>query len=213
MKRIITLVALIVGLSTFGAVQTQDAKALNPEQTSVSNVVNSVYYDLVRFWGPRTKPSINYYHAGGADWSTPCGWTGNSWGTQGFYCSPNSSIYLDFYQQAGNINSYRDGAVAFWLAHEFGHHIEMLLGINWTGYQPYHELLADCFAGMYFRYGVNSSRLLNYNDYAIDARNQIWALTYPDPAHGTREQRLRAFDFGYSQTTYNGCIRGAGPSY
>jgi predicted metalloprotease len=212
MKRITALLIVILAVAAFSGVAVNDAKALNPEQTSVTGITTPVYWDLVRFWNVSNfKPSLNFYHAGGSDWMTPCGSTASSWGTQGFYCGPNSSIYLDYYQHAGNISNYRDGSVAFWLAHEFGHHIERYWGINFA--QPYQELLADCFAGQYFRYGVNTSRLLNYNDYATDARSQIWALTFPDPAHGTREQRLRAFDYGYAQAGSNACISGAGSSY
>jgi hypothetical protein len=216
MKRSAALAALVLALAAFAGVVTSDAKALYPsEQTSVTNIVNIVYWDLVEFWIPRTNPTVDYYDNGYPDyWArcNPAAWTGNYWGAQGFEC--NGHIFFDYYQQVRNLGKYGDGAVAFWVAHEFAHHIEDLLGINWTSSAPYHELLADCFAGMYFRYGVqNTKGALNSNDYGYDARNQIWALTSSGAAHGTREQRLKAFDFGYTQTTYNGCINAAGVSY
>ena len=178
MKRITALLIVILAVAAFSGVAVNDAKALNPEQTSVTGITTPVSGDLVRFWNVSNfKPSLNFYHAGGSDWMTPCGSTASSWGTQGFYCGPNSSIYLDYYQHAGNISNYRDGSVAFWLAHEFRHHMSGTWGINFA--QPYRELLAPSCPGQYFRYGVNTSRLLNYNDYATDARSQIWALTSP----------------------------------
>jgi predicted metalloprotease len=215
MRRFAALLALVLTFAGLAGFAANDAKALYPsEQTSVTNVVNIVYADLVEFWIPRTNPTVAYYNNGHADyWAqcSPAAWTGNYRGAEGFEC--NGHIYLDYYQQVANLRAYGDGAVALWLAHEFGHHIEELLEIDWRSYAPYHELLADCFAGMYFRHGVvNANGALNYNDYRYDARNQIWALNY-SPSHGTREQRLRAFDFGYTQTTYRGCINAAGISY
>ena len=61
---------------------------------------------------------------------------------------------------------------------------------------------------MYFNRGVNRSGLLTYADY-LEARNQIWALSGADAAHGTRLQRLRAFDFGFRQIYRESCINGA----
>ena len=179
MKRIVALIVLIVSLSALSGTLATEAKSLNPEQKTVASTVNIVYWDLVKFWGPRTNPGVNYYNNGYADyWAVcnPAAWTGNFHGSFGFAC--NNYIYLDLYQQAAKLQRFGDGAVAFWLAHEFGHHMESLLNINWTASRPYHELLADCFAGMYFRYGVYTSRKLNYNDYRYDARNQIWDLTW-----------------------------------
>ena len=141
---------------------------------------------------------------------TPCGSTNTSHGTQGFYCPPSEGIHLDFIQQDSNVRRFGDGSTVFWMAHEYGHHVEKLLSINFRA--PFHELLADCFAGMYFNRGVNTSRKLKYNDY-LEARNQIWALSAGDADHGTPAQRLRAFDFGYRQVNRNVCIYGAAVQY
>jgi predicted metalloprotease len=213
-RRLLALAAVLAAASTAGL--TAEAQALNPEQTSVTNTINIVYWDLDRFWIPSQKPGVSYYDyvSGGVlvNYETPCGNTLRFLGAQGFLCPANAGIYFDFNQQVGNIRTYRDGAVAFWLAHEYGHQIQQLLGINWRAFPPYHELLADCFAGMYFRYGVNTSRKLVYADYN-EARNQIWALVNSDADHGTRSQRLRAFDFGYTQAAHSGCTSSAGRSY
>lgn len=213
-RRTLALAAVLASL--FAAGLASEAQALTPERTSVTQTVNIVYWDLVRFWIPSTNPGVRYYNYYSnrvlIDYQTPCGPTGESHGGEGFYCSDGSTIHLDYNQQVGNMRSYRDGSVAFWLAHEFAHHIESLLGINWTTSKPYHELLADCFAGMYFRHGIYTSKRLNSNDY-LEARNQIWALGAGDTDHGTNSQRLRAFDFGFQQVNRNNCIQGAGTSY
>ena len=191
------------------------AHALTPEQAYVKPTIDLTYWDLDRFWIPSRRPTVDYYnyYSGGRliDVNAACGGsTADDHGTQGFYCD-GGWIYIDYNQQAGNLARFGDGAVAFWLAHEYAHHVEWLLGINWTRSAPYHELLADCFAGMYFRYGTYTSRRLSGNDYQ-QARNQIWALS-PSALHGTRVQRLRAFDFGFTQTAWRGCVNAAGTSY
>jgi hypothetical protein len=57
---------------------------------------------------------------------------------------------------------------------------------------------------MYFRHGVYTSRKLNYGDY-LEARNQIWALSNT-ASHGTRNQRLAAFDWGFNSAPhYTNC--------
>jgi predicted metalloprotease len=212
-----SLALVIVAAAVTAAAFAGEAKALNPEQTSVTGIVNSIYWDLDSYWIPARRAGVAYfdYYANGVliDYADPCNNTSTQHGTEGFYCPSNESIYLDYNQQVGNVSRFGDGSTAFWTAHEYGHHVEKLLGINWTSYVPYHELLADCFAGMYFHHGVYTSGKLNYNDYS-EARNQIWALSDSDVAHGTRTQRLQAFDFGFRQElNRNICIQGAGSYY
>jgi predicted metalloprotease len=210
MKRILAVVLLALSLSVALGFTAERAEALNPNQTTVVGTVNAVYWDIDKFWGLTTyDPAVGYYNyvSNGqvVHFNTICGPTSSNVGTQGFYCN-GGHIQLDWTQQTGNLSTYGDGAVAFWLAHEYAHHAEWSLGISWT--QPYHELLADCFAGQYFRYGVNTSRKLLYNDY-LEARNQIWALATSSASHGGKLQRLRAFDYGYNSAIgYTNCTNG-----
>ncbi len=212
-KRSVVLAAIVAAMGS--ATMAGEAKALNPDQNTVPGIVNPIYNDLVRFWGPNPKPAVGYYgYPYGDYWATACNpaaWTGKYHnGAQGFACG--NSVYLDHWGQLGNISSYGDGSVAFWFAHEFGHVMENQLHINWTGSKPYHELLADCFAGMYFRYGIWTSRWLNnYNDLA-EARNQISVLPWDD-LHGSAQRRLNAFNYGLTQTKWWGCTSGAGVYY
>jgi predicted metalloprotease len=208
-------VAIAVLLLLAVAATAGNARALNPNQTSVTTIVNTVYGDLDDYWIPIRRAGVAYYdfYSSGVlvDYWTSCQHTSTAHGWEGFYCPTNEAIYFDYNQQVGNVRSFGDGSTAFWTAHEYGHHVEKLLGIDWRA--PYNELLADCLAGMYFRHGVYTSGWLAVGDYG-EARNQIWALTGPDPVHGTREQRLRAFDFGFRQElNRNICIDGAGVNY
>jgi predicted metalloprotease len=209
MKRILALGFLVVALAAVSGVSAGDAQALNPNQTTPSGVVNALYWDLDYFWGqPQREPGVGYYNywANGqlVNYQASCDWTGDFIGSQGFYC-PGTNIYFDWQQQSSNISTYGDGSTALWLAHEYGHHAQWTLGINWG--QPYHELLADCFAGLYFRYGVNVSKKLVYNDY-LEARNAIWRLSWNDPEHGTPDRRLKAFDYGFNRVGYQSCTTG-----
>jgi len=209
--------AVVVVAAVAAAVFAGEAKALNPEQTSVTTIVNTIYWDLDGYWLPSTRAGVGYfdYWSNGSlvDYSTPCFATGTQHGTEGFYCPTNTAIYLDYNQQVNNVSRFGDGATAFWVAHEYGHHVEKMLGINWTAYAPYHELLADCFAGMYFHHAIYTSGKLNSGDYT-EAWNQISALSWNDTAHGTPTQRHNAFAYGFRQeTNRNLCINGAGVYY
>jgi predicted metalloprotease len=139
------------------------------------------------------------------DVNTPCKSTANYHGSQGMYCPESHTIYLDFEQQRSNLSSFGDGSVGFWLAHEFAHHVQHLYGLN-PGL-PNSELQADCLAGMYVRYGIGTSFLLASND-RTEARNQIWKLSWSDPDHGTPQQRLDNFDWGYNQFYFPRCVNG-----
>jgi predicted metalloprotease len=214
-RRLIALAAVAVAVTA--AVFAGEAKALNPNQTSVKTIVNTVYWDLDSYWIPSRRASVGYfdYWSSGSliDYATPCATTSTQHGTEGFYCPPNQSIYFDYNQQVGNVSTFGDGSTAFWTAHEYGHHVENLLGIDWRAYPPYQELLADCFAGMYFHHGVHTSRKLVYGDYT-EAWNQISALSWNDTSHGTPTQRHNAFVYGFQQeTNRNICINGAGVYY
>jgi predicted metalloprotease len=222
MKRLLTRAAVLVS-AAFMLVAASSlagtAKAINPTQTTVQGVVNYEYWDLEAFW----KPLLNYY---GYTYSRPgvqyydyydsygrmvdfyvngCGSTANYHGSEGFYCPTTRTIYIDFIQQQGNLSRFGDGSVGFWLAHEFGHHIQTLISKNPSN--PNKELEADCFAGMYVHYGIYNSGRLAYDDYG-QARNQIWALSWNDPDHGTPQQRLNNFDWGYGQFYFPSCVNG-----
>ncbi len=205
---------IVVVLAAMGAFA-GNAKAVAAPY-SVDGVINVVYLDLEVFWGglwqASRRPTLYYYNYVNQsnqvqEWNTGCGPTATQHGTQGFYCGVtfNGEIFFDFTQQREQLMRVGDGATALWMAHEYAHHAERMLGISWRA--PYHELLADCFAGLYFRYGVNSSRKLVYADY-LEARTMLSQM-YADYAHGTAAQRLRAFDYGYGRIGYTSCTNGS----
>jgi predicted metalloprotease len=224
-KRFGTALALtgtLLGVTgVFLGLVSSPAQALTPETNSVQTVVNTEYWDLVKLWKPILNyygysyynPGVQYYDYNDStgrivDLQTGCGGTATRHGQEGFYCPTDHVIYLDYNQQVGNIRKYGDGAVAFWIDHEFGHHVQLLSGTKAA--KPYYELNADCLAGMEFKYGVSYTGNLNgtstSNDYT-EARQNIWyGLFDSDTDHGTRSQRDSAFQYGYRNFDWKLCL-------
>lgn len=77
------------------------------------------------------------------------------------YCGSTNTVYLvpeellDFYKAFG------PSAVAYVVAHEFGHAIQTALNINLKG--PARELQADCLAGMIFKKGSKELEITRNN--------------------------------------------------
>ena len=152
-----------------------------------------------------------------------CGMAGAAVGP--FYCPADEKVYIDlaFYEQLRReFSAPGDFAQAYVVAHEVGHHVQNLLGINERVSSLQRrvseaeanqlsvrlELQADFFAGMFARY-VQSQGLLEAGDVEEALRaasavgdDQIQRRTtgyvVPDSfTHGTSEQRLRWFRRGY----------------
>jgi predicted metalloprotease len=195
-----------------GAALASNAHALNPERTSLTAVVNTVYWDLDRFWIPSRRPGVayfNYTDSSGrlVNRRTACNFGGNRTTTTAsdttFFC--NGNIYFNYRTDQRLLGYWGDGQAAFTMAHEYGHHVEHLLGVSWN--DPYHELLANCFAGMYFRHAIYTSAVLTAADYQ-EARAFL-ANIREESVHGTRAQNLRSFGYGFQQTNYHACLNGS----
>ena len=147
-----------------------------------------------------------------------------------FYCPPDEKAYVDlsFFQELRQrFGAPGDFAQAYVLAHEMGHHVQKLLGIEamtqklGRGRERNHvsvkqELQADCYAGVW-GHAAQGKKILEIGDLeeaitaaqAIgDDRLQKDAGMDVDPetfTHGTSAQRMRWFRRGFDSGKLEAC--------
>jgi uncharacterized protein len=141
-----------------------------------------------------------------------------------FYCPADFRVYLDtgFFQALANrFDAPGDFAVAYVIAHEFGHHVQNLLGIASEVEQASQrrpalanelsvrfELQADCLAGVWGHAAYEQARLepgdleegIRAASAVGDDRLQRQATGRVDPdtfTHGTSQQRVAWFLAGF----------------
>ncbi|WP_125776589.1 neutral zinc metallopeptidase [Antribacter gilvus] len=169
--------------------------------------------------------------------NTACG--GATSATGPFYCPPDQTVYMDvaFFDDLRDRFGSTGGPLAeeYVIAHEFGHHIEQLVGVmdsaDRTGTGPESdsvriELMADCLAGMWvadastrpdpdtgvpFLEPITDAQLRDALSAAAavgDDRIQEATTGEVHPegfTHGTSEQRVRWFSIGYNGGTMQDC--------
>jgi predicted metalloprotease len=159
-----------------------------------------------------------------------CGYAGSSTGP--FYCPGDSKVYIDlsfFEDMQRQLGAPGDFALAYVIAHEIGHHVQNLLGINdqvmaqrgrlsekdFNKIMVRMELQADFLAGVWAHYanlekdflesgdieeGMNAASAVG--DDRIMKRSQGYVV--PDAfTHGTSEQRVRWFKKGFQTGDIN----------
>jgi predicted metalloprotease len=159
-----------------------------------------------------------------------CGTAGSSVGP--FYCPGDHKLYIDlsFYRELQDkLQAPGDFAMAYVVAHEVGHHVQTLLGINeqvnslrsklseeeFNKYSVRLELQADYFAGVWAKQQKDLDFLEEGDlEEAITAasavgddriQEQAQGYIVPDSfTHGTSEQRKRWFIKGFEDGTIEG---------
>ncbi len=159
-----------------------------------------------------------------------CGYASGATGP--FYCPRDESIYLDlsFFDDLRTKFGAQGGpfAEAYILAHEYGHHVQGLLGIlNTSGYTNtgpdseavMTELQADCLAGIWMNNAVETGYIesISQDDIAMalnaaasvgDDRIQRQMQGYVSPeswTHGSSKQRLAALHDGLQSGDVQTC--------
>ena len=206
----------------------QSSRPLNPEEEELKQFVSVVLAKSEDVWS-------NVFRQNGSQYREPtlvlftdqvesaCGMAGAAVGP--FYCPADEKVYIDlsFYEALRRrFNAPGDFAQAYVIAHEVGHHVQNLLGINdrVTAMQRRVteaeanqlsvrlELQADFFAGVFARY-IQNQGILEPGDIeeALRAASAVGddeiqrrqtGYVVPDSfTHGSSEQRLRWFRKGY----------------
>jgi uncharacterized protein len=126
-----------------------------------------------------------------------------------FYCDLDRTIYLVpqfLVEQEQKFGDYAPIAV---LSHEWGHHIQTLLGVVGPTRKDF-ELQADCLMGVFTRH-ADDQELLDYGDFlevlnsAIDAGDDVFLPEDFPGAHGLPEDRVKALTKGYGGGPVTGC--------
>lgn len=127
-----------------------------------------------------------------------------------FYCPPPAdSIFFSLPWLVDNIEPIGDTALALVVAHEQGHRVQSLLGLEFPRTFEA-EQQADCLAG-YWAADVYRRGLIEPDDFSEFARLSTVIADRPgvpldDPgAHGTAEQRREAFEKGYNTGNAGDC--------
>ena len=243
---VVLLAVLLLPKLLGGATATTDSE---PQTRAAESIDGTCSSDLEQLVCGATKDVQRYWQANlqqffGRDYeitktvfftdgtTTGCGQASSQTGP--FYCPVDHLVYLDLgFMQALEqqlIGKPTDLAEQYIVAHEYGHHIQNLVGINdqvqeaqrrdpsrANQYSMAMELQADCFAGMWVG-DVASRNLLDSPDEikeALDAaagvgddRIQEKTQGRIDPegwTHGSAEQRQTWFTRGYSSGDPSKC--------
>lgn len=185
--------------------------AVGAAPAGAQSTPNVVLGDLNGFWSEQFALAARDYWMPeiivlGEPVETACGWLSAEFGP-GAYCSANATLYYSpgwFQSFESDGHDLADLTV---LSHEWGHHIQLLLGINWSADKTY-ELQADCLSGVYARYAeeqglapvgalADTIRLA-----ALSGDDKL--LPHGAPEHGSGAERVIAFMNGY-EAGVGGC--------
>jgi len=149
-----------------------------------------------------------------------------------FYCPEDEKVYLDlgfFDELKSRFGAPGEFAPAYVIAHEIGHHVQKILGIEGTvqrlresnpaSANPLSvrlELQADCFAGVWAK-STEQRKIVDQSDIAAglraaaavgDDRLQKMATGHVSPesfTHGSSQQRMQWFQSGLNSGRIDAC--------
>lgn len=204
------------------AARTSTARLIVPEDAQTAGTMeaflSAVVHDIDRYWQATFEaedlppPSVFYaWPAKGETMDSGCNLLTDD--DAALYCGVSDTIFVsqDFATRLWNglINtaygpqqsdSLGDFAVAYVLAHEFGHSIQAELGLLGVGYPVWRtELMADCFAGNWAN-SAYFAGILEPGDIeeALETANLVGDFEFAsDQHHGTPDERVDAFSLGW----------------
>lgn len=212
---------------------TQKSGGIDDMKVFISRVLadtEDVWASVFKSFGRDYKDPNLVLFSGGTQ--TACGMGMSAMGP--FYCPIDQKIYVDlaFYDQLKRrFDAPGDFAQAYVIAHEVGHHVQMLLGIaekvqqtksgmgerEANALQVRMELQADCLAGVWANLNDQLKNRLEPGDIeeGLNAASQIGddmiqrrqqGYVVPDAfTHGSAAQRVRWFKTGFQEGKMQAC--------
>ncbi len=212
--------------------------SLSPDD-EMGQFVNSVTVDIQTFWedefrarGSDYPETVTVLFTNGTQ--TGCGAASSATGP--FYCPADQKIFLDpgfFDELSRRFGAPGDFAQAYVIAHEYGHHVQDVLGTmdqvqqqqtsgNANDLSIRLELQADCLAGMWANWVManpDQANVESITDEDVreglnaaaavgDDRIQEQATGTIDKeswTHGSAEQRMKWFNVGFKQGDLEAC--------
>ena len=247
---ILLVISLVTGRNYIGAYlssgggatqQQSGPRAVSPQEDRSAQLASFVLGDAQDTWTqilakegiryPRAKLVLfrDYTRSG-------CGTAQSATGP--FYCPADQKVYLDlgFWDQLKQFGASGEFAQAYVIAHEIGHHVQNVLGIERKvrGIQEQNpqarnqlsvamELQADCFAGVW-AHSTGDRQILEQGDVPAalqaaaavgDDRMQKMSRGYVTPdsfTHGSSEQRVSWFNRGFKTGQVSACNTFSGGS-
>jgi uncharacterized protein len=203
--------------------------------------VNSVTVDVQAYWEAKFAESNKDYPETVTVLftdATQSGCGAASAQTGPFYCPADQKVYLDtafFDELSSRFGAPGDFAQAYVIAHEYGHHVQDVLGSLANAQTGGNEgsirveLQADCYAGMWansvwktpdqsavesiteadVQEAINAAEAVGDDRIQEQATGTIHKDTW---THGSSEQRARWFNTGFRQGSLQACDTFAAPS-
>lgn len=217
-----------------GSMQKQEAAPSNDEAKQFVSVIladtEDVWNDIFKYHGITYKEPKLVLFSNMVQ--SACGNASSAVGP--FYCPGDQQVYLDFSffkQLETQLGAGGDFAVAYVIAHEVGHHVQTLLGVDESirkrstnekeknRLSVQFELQADCLAGVWANRTKSSKNVIEAGDIeeALNAASAVGddrlqkastGQVVPDSfTHGSSEQRVQAFKTGFESGKITACNR------
>jgi predicted metalloprotease len=228
---VVVLAALAGAVLHHGSARAADLTTGTTQPRTMDQFLTGVLTDVDGYWTKQfadaglPAPRVSYaWIPAGQSAQSACGTEGDS---AAAYCPNDDTIYISdqfatgIYQGAldgslpgasqGFGSAVGDFAVAYIIAHEYGHQVQTELGAydRYGASRPTmdFELQADCYAGTWAKSAADHNELDDGDvQEALDAALAVGDFDTASPGHhGTPEQREQAWTTGFKSGDPNSC--------